>query len=383
VAVLAVAATALGGGLAMASVGGTEAGAGGPAATRAAAEYFLAHYEQPDGRVVRWNQGGDTVSEGQAYAMLVSAALGNRSRFSAAWSWAAHHLQQPTGLLAWHWDRGSVIGKEPAPDADLIAAWALELASSAFGERQYRSEASRIADAVLAHEVASVHGRPVLLAGPWARGASPILNPSYDIPAAFAALGALGRRAEWEGVAADARSVLTQLTENGNLPPDWAILTTTSSGGGVAHPIPTPDQPQAPVVYGFDAVRLPVVLAGSCDPDDRAMAAAMWRVLERQASAEGVAAPRRDPGQRSGTAQVRAPLVGLDLGGSPTSVASTSPVGLVGAAGAAQAAGEGPTAGVLLARADRANRADPTYYGSAWVALGSLMLQSSALGGCR
>jgi len=34
---------------------------------RAAAESFLDRYVEPDGRVVRLDQGGDTVSEGQAY----------------------------------------------------------------------------------------------------------------------------------------------------------------------------------------------------------------------------------------------------------------------------------------------------------------------------
>src|SRR5581483_5469452 len=37
-----------------------------------AAERFLSRYETPTGQVIRLDQGGDTVSEGQAYAMQIS-----------------------------------------------------------------------------------------------------------------------------------------------------------------------------------------------------------------------------------------------------------------------------------------------------------------------
>lgn len=44
----------------------------------AASEAFLKRYVDPDGRVVRRDRGGDTVSEGQAYAMLVAVATGTQ-----------------------------------------------------------------------------------------------------------------------------------------------------------------------------------------------------------------------------------------------------------------------------------------------------------------
>jgi endoglucanase len=52
---------------------------------RAASQAFLGAYLDAGGRVVRRDQGGDTVSEGQAYAMLVAAATGDRQRFDLAW----------------------------------------------------------------------------------------------------------------------------------------------------------------------------------------------------------------------------------------------------------------------------------------------------------
>jgi len=54
----------------------------------------------------------------------------------------------------------------------------------------------------------------------------------------------------------------------------------------------------------------------------------------------------------------------------------------VAAAAAAKAAGQNGEMHQLLDQAQKANSAHPTYYGAAWVALGRVMLTSSALGSC-
>jgi len=94
---------------------------------RQAVTGFLAAYAQPDGRVVRADQGGDTVSEGQAYGMLLAEAAGNHDAFGRIWEWTRDHLQLGDGLFAWHADAaGKVIGQQPASDwAELTAAGAL------------------------------------------------------------------------------------------------------------------------------------------------------------------------------------------------------------------------------------------------------------------
>ena len=60
----------------------------------AAARYFLEHYVNPDGRVVRHDQGNDTVSEGQAYGMLIAAAIGDARTFDAIWAWTQANLRR-------------------------------------------------------------------------------------------------------------------------------------------------------------------------------------------------------------------------------------------------------------------------------------------------
>ena len=85
---------------------------------RAAAHRFLDRYMEPDGRVVRRDQGGDTVSEGQAYAMLLALAIGDLRRFDQAWRWAKTHLQRKDGLLSWRWQEGRIQDPNSASDVD-------------------------------------------------------------------------------------------------------------------------------------------------------------------------------------------------------------------------------------------------------------------------
>ena len=46
---------------------------------RIAGQKFLDDYVEPDGRVVRRDEGGDVVSEGQAYGMLIAVAVGDET----------------------------------------------------------------------------------------------------------------------------------------------------------------------------------------------------------------------------------------------------------------------------------------------------------------
>jgi endoglucanase len=325
-----------------------------------AAAAFLARYEQRGGRVVRWDQGGDTVSEGEAYAMLLSVAVGNRSRFDAAWGWTRAHLLLPSGLLAWHWADGRVTSTEPAADADVDAAYALELAASRFGERADVAHAAVIASAIVSDEsVAAPSGR-ILVAGPWALGPPAYANPSYASPAELTALGALVTDPQdFTALAQGSRVLVRQLLDADKLPPDWVQLS-PSAGPPI---VVAPPGHEGSDEYGFDAVRLPIRWGASCDVADRRTAALLWPSLGR-AALEG------------------RPSIDLTLAGGRGRAALQSPIGLVAAAAAGWAAGHRESALQLLNRAETANRAHPTYYSSAWVALGRMFLQTRRLGTC-
>ena len=59
-----------------------------------------------------------------------------------------------------------------------------------------------------------------------------------------------------------------------------------------------------------------------------------------------------------------------------------TPLGLVAAAAADEAGGDSDAAAARLDEASELQWRYPTYYGSAWVALGRIMLASSLLGEC-
>ena len=143
-------------------------GSGGP---QQDAARFLETYARPDGRVVRLDQGGDTVSEGQAYGMLLAEVTGDNSSFGRIWTWTRQHLQLRNHLFAFHANaKGEVISTEPASDADLLIAWAL-LRYQGPHAAQWHHDGRQIANAVLTHEVTTgPDGMPVLAAGPWAIG---------------------------------------------------------------------------------------------------------------------------------------------------------------------------------------------------------------------
>jgi endoglucanase len=332
------------------------AGAPGAAAkpaspsTRAAAARFLNRYVTADGRVIRHDQGGDIVSEGQAYAMLIAEVAGRPALLRTVWAWTHTHLGQPNGLPASHASGdGHVEDPHSATDADTLIAYAL-LRYSGPDEDTLHEAGRRVADAVLAHESVSLPGGDRLpVAGPWATTTSPpIVNPSYLMPGIFGALVGLTGDDRWNGAADAAVKLIVDLSGDGTrLPPDWAQLShdrlvpIANPGGG------------AGVQYSFDAARLPIWFATACTPDAQSLAANWWRHL---LGADGRSGPQA-----------------LTLDGATINPAP-SPVFLMAGAAAAGAAGETSRAGALRARAATLALEDPTYYGAAWLVLGDALL---------
>jgi endoglucanase len=318
---------------------------------------FLATYVQPDGRVYRPDQGGDTVSEGQAYGLLLAEVAGRDDLVMRIWRWTQVHLQVPDGLFAWHADAsGHILDPESAGDADLLIAWAL-LRYAGPGAAGLHQDGRRVASAVLTHEVATAGGIPVLAAGPWATGRPFTVDPSYWSLPALTGLASLTGNKEWLRMADGAVALIARMTRNGALlPPDWAEV--FPRGEVLPEPAPYDAGPQSQ--YGLDAQRTTVWFAASCVPQARTLAARWWRLL-RPASRSRAMALTPD---------------GMIL--NPTS----SALPLVAAAAAAQAADAATASRHLLSLAGSLQRRDPRYYGGAWAALGSVLLGSHLLSGC-
>ncbi len=330
---------------------GSEGTAGGALAAVAATDQFFADYLDPDGRVVRRDQGGDTVSEGQAYAMLLAVGMRDETRFRRVWTWTQANLQRSDGLLSWRWDDGRIVDDGAATDADLITAWALGLAGDRFGDPALTAESKRIGRAVMGVETVTVDGGRMIVAGPWATTDS-VVNPSYIVVGAMSQLWWLAGDPAWSSVAATGRDVLErQMAATPHLPSDWSDV------DGV--PTAAPDSSSAR--FSYDAGRVLVQLAMDCDASGRALAAQAWPFFAALDTEDVVAAYAVD---------------GTPMG------SSRHPITLVGAAASAHAAGDDTGARRLLDAANELDERSPTYYGSAWIAIARTVLDTRLLGGC-
>jgi endo-1,4-beta-D-glucanase Y len=340
----------------MTSPGQTSAGMSTPPATslRAnAATRFLTRYVTSDGRVIRHDQGGDIVSEGQAYAMLLAEIAHQPALVRTIWSWTEAHLGRADGLFAWHASgSGEIQDPRSATDADILIAYALLRYAGEHQAALHRA-GRRVATAVLANESVTLpDGATLPVAGPWAKSTSPpTVNPSYLMPGVFSAIARLTGDARWKTATRIAVTMIGDLTSNGlRLPPDWAQLS-----GGRLVPIPAPSG-GASVQYGLDAARLPIWFATACDTRARTLAADWWRNVLGSGGRAGATA--------------------LGLGGATINPQS-SPLTLIAGAAAATAAGAVGAASTLRARADAVALQASTYYGDAWAALGPALLDGS------
>lgn len=322
-------------------------------ATAAAATAFLDTYVD-DGRVIRTDQGGDTVSEGQAYGMLLAMAAGDASRFDSIWSWTTANLQRDDLLLSWQWKDGVVVDEQPASDADLDAARALVLAGDAFDRDDLREQGVALGAAVLDEMTAETSLGRILLPGPWATASPHAYNPSYASPAAYSVLGQVSGDPRWAELAEGSRAATAALLDANALPTDWAtvaddgsVAIAGSAGGG--------GEPR----YGYDAARTAIRFAESCDPADRALAARISAAL---------------PADETLPAE-------LDSGAGPRTT-DQHPVAYAARAAAASADGRPDVARADLGRMADTAASTPTYYGSAWNALTTAMLSGDVLGGC-
>jgi endo-1,4-beta-D-glucanase Y len=343
-----------------ASPGAVEAGSGPQptpkdrSATQAA-EAFLADWVD-DGRVVRRDQGDDTVSEGQAYGLLIAAGVGDEQAFTGIWDWTEANLQRPDGLLAWRWSDGKVVDEEPASDGDLDAARALVIAGKRFDEPRFTDAGVKLAGVIADRMTVETAAGRILLPGTWAAATEPYAyNPSYASPVAFSVLGAATGDPRWAELQAGSAAVTSALLDESPLPPDWAQV----HADGTVDAMPGAAGTGQSVRYGYDAARLPIRYAESCVPTDQLTAARLVSTLAR-------------------SKELRAET---DLGGSPLT-SDQHPLALEARAAARAAVGNLPEAADDLRAADELAQEVPSYFGAAWAALAPMMLTTDDLDGC-
>lgn len=309
-----------------------------------------------DGRVVRHDEGGDTVSEGQAYGLLAAVVADDEDAFDEIWDWTTDELVRSDGLMAWRWDDGGVVDDEPASDADLDAARALVLAGDRFGRDDLREEGVELATVIADRLTVETERGRILLPGLWAAEREPYAyNPSYASPVAFEVLGEATGDPRWAELQSGSAAVTAEILTATDLPPDWAQV----HADGLIEPMPGPLGEGDPVQYAFDAPRLMLRYAESCTPDDVALAALPFDALDREKNISSR----------------------LDLGAGPLND-EQSAIGFTARAATAQASGDQDASTADLERAAEFSVEYPTYYGDAWVMLATAMLTDDSLGGC-
>jgi endoglucanase len=205
-------------------------------------EGYRARFVTAEGRVVRPEHGGDTVSEGQAYTLLRAAWMDDQPTFDRVWLWTEAHLtrtgREGASLLAWHWspeNGGHVVDWNVATDADADVALALLIAEdrwpapSIAGLAGYGGSARAMLKELADHAEAADENRvSFLLPGVWAdqraQGRGLVLNPSYLAPASYRLFYRATADERWLRLASSAYDVLEAVcssTGRSGAVPDW------------------------------------------------------------------------------------------------------------------------------------------------------------------
>ncbi|SMD12211.1 endoglucanase [Fulvimarina manganoxydans] len=235
-------------------------GVGDPA-DRASYAAWRERFVGQGGRVIDDANGGVSHSEGQGYGMLLAVFHDDRAVFEELWQWTRKTLSiRSDSLLAWRYDpsaRPAVADTNNATDGDLLVAWALAEAFGRWGEPAFEEDACRIGADILRHTVVEHQGRAILLPGAAGFSAAdrtdgPVVNLSYWVFPAFAALNEVKPDSRWRALA-DSGYALIEASRFGpdDLPSDWISL---------AAETPRPADGFNPV-FGWNALRIPFHLA--------------------------------------------------------------------------------------------------------------------------
>lgn len=194
------------------------------------------------GRVIRPLE-NDTVSEGQAYAMLRAVFMSDKETFDLCYRWTEKNIsrirEKSDNLLAWHWQEGKVTDWMPASDADIDYALSLILAQTRWPNQapndleDYGSKAKKIlADILNLETYSTASGR--LYLSPWIldpnhNGKFPV-NPSYYSPAHFRVFYEFSNDKRWQNLIDTTYYLLDSLEKKFDgkvgkgLIPDWCSV---------------------------------------------------------------------------------------------------------------------------------------------------------------
>jgi endoglucanase len=221
---------------------------------------YKAKFLDPSGRIVDNGNGNISHSEGQGYGLLLAYLAASPADFEQIWYFTRTELLlRNDGLAVWKWDPSAtphVTDTNNASDGDILIAYALALAGSAWNRADYITAATRIAQSTLSETVADFSGRTLLMPGAEGFSAAdrddgPVINPSYWVYEALPVMAALAPSDQWQKLADDGLSLLKAMQFGPRkLPAEWVSLKR---------------QPQPAegfdIEFGYNAIRIPLYLA--------------------------------------------------------------------------------------------------------------------------
>lgn len=187
------------------------------------------------GRVVDANSPRkQTVSEGQAYALLFALIANDRNTFDKVLQWTEDNLAQgdlTSHLPAWLWGRmdsgtWDVLDKNSASDADLWMVYALGEAGRLWKEPRYVALSSLLAKRILREETANLPGLGITLL-PAPKGFQTgkktwRLNPSYLPMQILHWLSDKGINPAWQRISESSMRILIESAPQG-FSPEWTV----------------------------------------------------------------------------------------------------------------------------------------------------------------
>jgi len=221
---------------------------------------YINQFIEPDGRVYRPLNNRDSVSEGQAYALLIASLLNDRETFDRVMYWTEEHLSRKgkfgDHLLAWHWEPGKgVVDWNSASDADVDYALSLIFAYNKWKDEKYIRKADLILADILRLETEVIDGKRYLLPGNWRnKDGSFVINPSYFSPAHFKIFFKVTGDPRWMELVEGGYHVIRVISRNFmgiegvGLIPDWFAI---GSKGDFISAKGFSDR------SGWDAIRIP------------------------------------------------------------------------------------------------------------------------------
>jgi endoglucanase len=220
---------------------------------------FKERFVSEEGRIIDDANNGVSHSEGQGYGLILAEANDDREAFGRIWKWTENNLRQRSDhLFAWRWQPagggGSVEDKNNATDGDLLIAWGLARAATAWGNSEFRASAREIAQDIRHTMIRPSRYGPILLPGErgFEKPEGVVVNLSYWVFPAFRTLATIDSSSDWLHLEQSGLKLVEAARFSPlKLPPDWLLLRKSSLEVAKGF------EP----VYGYNAVRIPLYLA--------------------------------------------------------------------------------------------------------------------------